>query len=247
MKKLLLLLFVFTISQTVFSQKISHAFAGEMIFGSSNAEYTADGSGAQSNNTAGQIQDALRFTIWFHVGYYTHIDFNKNFGIYTGLVNRNVGFITKEMPSEAGLSDKVKWKRRAYTLGVPLAIKFGNLEKGMYIFVGAQYDMLYHYKEKEFLPSGKRKYTEWFSDRVNLFLPSVFGGITFPGGLSVKFTYELGDMMNKDFKLNTNTAEIKPYENLNSRMFYTSVYSMMTWSSTYTEITKEEKKLMAEY
>ena len=246
MKKILLLLLVISISQTSFSQKISHAFAGEIIFGSSNASYAVDGSGIAGNNKAGSVTGPIRFSIWLHLGYYTHIDFSKNFGIYTGLVNRNVGFITQEMPSEKALTESVKWKRRSYTLGVPLAIKFGNLENNMYVFVGVQYDMFYHYKEKEFLPSGKRKYSKWFSDRVNLFAPSVFGGITFPGGLSVKYTYQLTDMMNKDFVVKTSNGEIKPYENMSSKMSYLSVYSMLSWSKTYSEVTKKEKKLMAE-
>ena len=247
MKKLLLLLFLISLSQVAISQKLYTGVSGEMIFGFSDASYTSDGSGVLSNNKQGSVTGPMRFTIWLHLGLYTHYDFNKHFGIYTGIVNRNIGFITNEMPSESGLTDKVKWKRRAYTLGIPLAIKFGNLEKGMYMFAGAQYDMLYHYKEKEFLPSGKRRYTEWFSDRVNLLIPSVFAGITFPGGLSVKFTYELGDMMNKDFVLNTDAGAIKPYDNMTSRLFYTSVYTMLTWKDSYTQVTKEEKKLMAEY
>ena len=106
--------------------------------------------------------------------------------------------------------------------------------------------MFYHYKEKEFLPSGKRKYTEWFSDRVNLFIPSVFVGVTFPDGLSLKFTYELNDMMNKDFAINTTAGTIKPYENMTSRLMYASLYTMLVWKDAYSQVTKEEKKLMAE-
>ena len=246
MKKLLLLLFIITISLSSFSQKHYTAFAGEMIFGFSNAAYTSNNSGLNGRNDAGSISDAMRFTIWVHLGLYSHFDFSKHFGIYTGIVNRNVGFITSEMPSEMKFTSKVKWKRRSYTLGVPLAIKFGDLDKGMYAFVGLQYDMFYHYKEKEFAEDKKRKYTEWFSDRVNLFIPSVFGGITFPDGLSVKVTYALGDMMNKNYVVHTDQGEIKPYENMDSRMIYTSVYSMLNLSKSYTQITKKEKKLMAE-
>ncbi len=246
MKKLLLLVISITIWQASFSQKFYHATAGEMIFGFSNAAYTADNSGLNGRNSKSDISDAVRFSIWFHLGYYYHMDFTNKFGLYTGIVNRNVGFITSEMSTDNESIDPVKYKRRAYTLGVPLAIKFGNLKDGMYFFVGGQYDMFYNYKQKEFAVNGKKKYSEWFSDRVNMFIPSVFAGLTFPGGLSVKVTFALNDMMNKDFQIKTTTGTIKPYENMNSRLIYTSVYFMTNWDKTYSQVTKKEKKLMAE-
>ncbi len=247
MKKLLLLIIVITISQTAFSQKVYNAVAGEMIFGFSDASYTADGSGILGNNSQGSIAGPMRWTVWFHLGFYTHYDFSKNVGLYTGIVNRNIGFITDERPSDSRFTDKVKWKRRSYTLGIPLAIKIGNLEKGMYVFFGGQYDMFYHYKEKEFLPDGKRKNSQWFSDKVNLFIPSVFAGITFPGGMSVKVTYELNDMMNTGYTTSDAAGNlIKPYENMTSRLIYTSVYTMLSFKESYMQVTKEEKKLMAE-
>ena len=134
MKKLLLLVITITMWQASFSQNFYHATAGEMIFGFSDAAYTADNSGLYGRNNEGDITDAMRFTIWFHLGYYYHMDFTNNFGVYTGVVNRNVGFITSEMPSDLKEVAPVKYKRRSYTLGVPLAIKFGNLKDGMYIY-----------------------------------------------------------------------------------------------------------------
>lgn len=246
MKKLLLLVISIIIVQASFSQNFYHATAGEMIFGFSNAEYTHDNSGLNSNNKADDISDAMRFSVWLHLGYYYHMDFTNKFGAYTGIVNRNVGFITVEKPSDKTLYDPVKYKRRSYTFGVPLALKFGNLKDGMYVFLGAQYDMFYHFKQKEFAVDGKKKYAEWFSDRVNLLIPSVFAGVSFPGGLSVKVTYALNDMMNRDFSIETSSGTIKPYENMNSRLIYTSLYFMTNLSKAYAQVTKEEKKLMAE-
>ncbi|RUA29755.1 MAG: hypothetical protein DSY76_03085, partial [Bacteroidetes bacterium] len=180
-------------------------------------------------------------TIWFHFSTNWHYDFSNRFGLYSGLSNRNIGFITKEMSTaidnNTGSTYMVKWKRRSYSLGIPLALKFGDMEKGFYAFAGGQIEWLYHYKEKEFLTTGKRKYSEWFSDRTQMFLPSVFVGVTFPHGLSVKFTYALNDFMNKSY---VDAAGNKPYKDLDSRIMYISFFNTIRWEKKTYE--KKEKR-----
>jgi hypothetical protein len=122
------------------------------------------------------------------------------------------------------------------------------MEDDFYFFFGGQYEMFYHYKEKEFLPSGKRKYTEWFSDRVNLFVPSVFAGITIKKGLSIKFTYALDDMMNRNYTMtDVNGVVQSPYRYLDSKLMYVSIFIMMkSDKSTYEKtVKKEERKQVA--
>jgi hypothetical protein len=55
-------------------------------------------------------------------------DVNKNFGLFTGLALRNVGYITKDYIDPAD-SLNYKKKFRSYNLGIPLGFKVGNLEK----------------------------------------------------------------------------------------------------------------------
>ncbi|HEY0272019.1 MAG TPA: hypothetical protein VGC22_02490, partial [Chitinophaga sp.] len=62
------------------------------------------------------VRNIPRFTMFFNIGTNFNYDFNKNFGIFTGLNLRNIGLITKD-------NDSLKLKRRLYTLGVPLGFK----------------------------------------------------------------------------------------------------------------------------
>jgi hypothetical protein len=123
------------------------------------------------------------------------------------------------------------------------------MDRDFYFFAGAQYEFLYHYKEKEFRPDpeGKRKYTEWFSDRLNMLLPSMFLGVTFPEGHSMKITIALNDMMNKDYSfVSSQGANIRPYEYMSSQLIYISYFKMVRWEkSTYKKVI-EEKRQFAE-
>lgn len=235
------------------AQKLYTSISSEMIFSWSDAKYTTP-QGTDKlpyGNTVGDIQDAMRFTVWFHLHFNVHYDFNNNIGLFTGIGNRNIGFITNESSSTAtdnGYSNyhNVKWKRRAYALNIPLAIKLGSFKKDFFIFGGAQYEWLYHYKEKEFLESGKRKYNDWFSNRVNSFIPSVFVGISLPYGTSVKFTMMLDDMMNRSYVAADGS---NPYKYMDSKIMYISVFSFIYWQKDVYEIKekKDESKIAWNY
>jgi hypothetical protein len=244
---ILFFLFVAFGFQKLSAQEFYTTVSGEMIFSWADAAYTQAQGGDQlpNGNSAGDINDAMRWTVWFHLHFNFHYDFNKHFGLYTGIGNRNIGFITRENSSfldENGNSteENIKWKRRAYALSIPLAIKFGNFDK-FFFFAGAQYEWLYHYKEKEFMDSGKRKYTDWFSDRVNAFIPSVFVGVSLPYGTTLKFTAMLDNMMNKSY---TDNEGNQPYKYMDSKIMYISVSSFIRWEKdVYTKMEKKESKI----
>jgi hypothetical protein len=168
------------------------------------------------------VQDQLRFTMFFHWGQYWHLDFNNSMGMYTGLAVRNVGFIyDQDVPLQ-------KTIRRAYTLGVPLAFKLGAFDKHFYLYAGGEYEMLFHYKAKRWYSNeregAKIRDSEWFSDKTNLFVPSAFAGIQFPGGVNVKFKYYLGDFLNTDYvgrDLGVDNVSFAEYTR--QEMFYLSV------------------------
>ena len=240
------LLFIITIAlfslNEIKAQGVYGSSSGEVILSFSNAAY-------HNNPNAGdyrQVSDAPRFTIWFHTTSYLNFDMSEHFGIYSGLSLRNIGLITMEPSSNPNVTGDVKWKRRSYSLGIPLAFKLGKLDNGFYLFAGGQYEWLFHYKEKEFLNSGKRKYTEWFSSRVNSFLPSVFVGMAFPGGMSLKFTYAMDDFMNKNYSYQDNSGNlIKPYENMDSKIFYISLFMNAKWDEYLEESQTRIKKIAA--
>lgn len=213
--------------------------SGELIFSESTASFTpeflAQYPGANLDGTN------LRFTLFFHIGEYLHADFNDNFGLFTGLGIRNVGMITDEtLPQTVALSGQdvaytdYNIVRRQYMLGLPLAFKVGSFSNNFYFFAGAEYEWAFVYKEKywtnSFDRSGeKTKSTEWFSDKTPAFLPSVFGGIQFPGGINVRYKYYLTDFLNSDSKEavndqdggNFSLSDLSRYSE--SKLFYISV------------------------
>jgi hypothetical protein len=134
--------------------------------------------------------------------------------------------------------------RRQYMLGVPLAIKLGSFKNHIYFFGGGEYEMAFHLKEKywtaSFDRSGpKTKSMEWFSSQTPTFLPSLFAGVQFPGGINLKFKYYLTDFLNNNYKVSSNStdgssfslSDLTRYES--SELFYFSVCWQFDTSSLW--------------
>jgi hypothetical protein len=185
-------------SMSLKSQHIYTLSGGEAIFQSSSVE---------QNNSS--VNTNVRFTLFFHAGEYVHIDLGNNIGLFSGIGLRNVGFITEE--------NHVKIKYRSYSMGVPLALKLGSFKKNIYVFGGAEYEWMIHFKQKVFENNEKVKYSKWFSDRTPDFIPSAFAGFQFPGGIQVKFKYYLDNFLNHDYNGG------QPYNN------YTSFNKSQVW------------------
>lgn len=156
----------------------------------------------------------LRFTMFLHVGFTYNYDFNKYSGIYTGLDLKNIGFTEKE--------GGVTAKRRVYALGVPLGLRFGDMHKRKYVFLGGGGDLAVNYKEK-YWGNGKKKqkFNEWFSDRTPLVMPYVFLGYCHKG-VTLKAQYYPGSFLNESFTENVNGNIEKPYaayESVNLLLF----------------------------
>jgi hypothetical protein len=207
-------------------KKVYTTYSGEMIF-----------QGSEVDRSGNHVPTNMRWTVFFHLGSYINFDFTDYIGMYSGLAIRNVGFISNENIDFDGTEKFTKTIRRSYNLGIPLALKLGTFDKHFFIFGGAEYELLFHYKEK-WWPDGngnrnntKVKYTEWFSDRTPTFIPSAFAGIQFPGGLNIKFKYYLQNFMNKDFRDSDGNY---PYSDLNVNLFYVSV----SWNFSYNSVTR---------
>ena len=183
---------LFIMVQVNGQRKVYSVTSGEMIFGWADVEQTPVGS-----NSMESVSSNLRFSVFFHLGQYVHLDLNNSVGLYSGLAVRNIGFITEDDALDIGVE---KEKHRSYTLGLPLALKLGSFNDHFYLFGGGEYEMLFHYKYKYWINGDKYKTSEWFSNRTNRFVPSVFAGVQFPGGLNIKFKYYLDDFLNSDFK-----------------------------------------------
>jgi hypothetical protein len=172
------------LSLSVRAQKLYTVSGGEIIFQSSSVEKKTDGVNTSVNTN-------LRFTLFLHIGEYLHYDFNDHVGMFTGLGIRNVGFITEE--------DSIKDKYRTYNLGMPLAIKFGSFKKNLFLFGGAEYEWMFHFKHKTFVENTKTKYTSWFSHHTPALIPSVFVGLQLPAGFQFKFRYYLDNYLEERY------------------------------------------------
>jgi hypothetical protein len=185
---------------------------GEMIFSFASIDNAGDDGGG-----------IMRWSPVFNLQYMGNYDFSKNAGLFFGLSVRNVGFIYDNY-TPPGEESTVKKKFRNYDVGIPVGLKLGDLDK-VFVYGGYEIEFPFNYKEKTFENEVKTdKFNVWFSDRVPAFYNTFFVGIEFPYGANLKFKYYLTNFHNKDFTetLSDGTTQ-KPYENLNSNVFYISL------------------------
>jgi hypothetical protein len=160
------------------------------------------------------ITSIPRFSPVFNFGTNLHFDASRNIGFFTGINVKNVGLIMKDT---AGL----KYKRRVYTIGVPLAFKIGNMRHDNFFYAGAEAELAFNYKEKKFVDGKKKeKFNEWFSDRTPLFMPAVFAGFHTRAGVNLKAHYYLNNFFNPDFAETVNGAEVRLYKGLKANVFF---------------------------
>jgi hypothetical protein len=220
-KYILELLFLGLLIFPVKAQKFYPVTSGEIIFSQNQSSFTT--SFLNRYPMASLSESNVRFTMFFHLGQYMHYDASNNFGFYSGLAVRNVGMITDEiLPQTVTLtSQPVNYSnynivRRQYTLGVPLAIKVGSFNDHFYFFAGGEYELAFAFKEKywtdTFDRSGaKTKSVTWFGSQTPLFIPSVFGGVQFPGGFNLRFTYYLTDFLDNSYTIAKNSQDGSTY------------------------------------
>jgi len=181
---------------------------GELIFSLASVE--------QNGSSESSV---VRFSPTVNLQAMLNKDMSKNFGLFTGLALRNVGYITRDYVDPSNnLSYKKKF--RTYNLGIPVGFKVGNLDK-TFFYAGYEVELAFVYKEKTYEDGDKTdKITGWFSDRNELFQHGFLAGIQFPYGANLKFKYYLSEFHNRDY---TNSAGIKPYAGLKSNIYYFSL------------------------
>ncbi len=208
--------FMFSIIVTGFSQsKAYFTSGGEMIFSFAAIE--------DNGNSESSI---MRWSPFFNAQSMANLDLHENFGVFSGLAIRNVGFIYdhyKVNTGEKAFNEvTVKKKFRSYNLGIPVGIKVGNLDK-MFIYGGYEVELPLHYKEKTFDDNNnKQKETYWFSNRMERIQHGLLFGIQFKQGANLKFKYYLSNFHNQDF---VDRNGNRPYEGLKANVFYFSLCS----------------------
>ncbi|HOW31813.1 MAG TPA: hypothetical protein PLP88_09605 [Bacteroidales bacterium] len=210
MKSILSFLVLILLSNVVYSQvKTDWRSGSENIF-----------SWGTIDNGTLEAENVVRFSAFINQQMQYHADFGQHAGIYTGLGIRNIGFIHK-------FGDTLKLKQRVYALGLPLALKIGNLENGIYLAFGPEVELFFHFKEKAFIHGEKYKNSEWFSDRTELLHPSIFAEIGIGKGFYLRYRYYLTDFLSQ--KETTFPGNITiPYNNSPSPLMYISIGTMLS-------------------
>ena len=217
------------------AQKPYWVSSGETIF-----------SYGQVDAGAADIKAVVRFSPVFNLQQQRHFDFSNRVGLYIALGIRNVGLISHVkydlIDSVTGnIPDKeVKIKERSYSLGLPVALKLGDLDKGLYLAIGGEAEMMFAYKRKIKDGDTKKKYWGWFDNNVNIFNPSVFFDVKFPKGQYVRFKYYLLDFLNyKGIALIDGT--ILPDYGKKSPLFYVSFGTLKKERSKKNNVTPTPK------
>ena len=204
---------------------------------SSNFYLSSGGNGsmlslAQLKTVAGNTPNVIpRFTMFFNIGTNANYDFNRNFGLFSGINLTNIGMITE-------LDNNVKLKQRVYAVGIPLGIKVGDLNN-FFVYAGAEAAFAINYKEKRFENNQKvGKFNEWFSERSNPFMPSVFAGFQTKDGFGLKVQYYLNNFLNQSFTRDG----MQPYGNIQeSKLFFVSLSYSFKKKTTYTSGNKKRR------
>lgn len=189
-----------------------------------SAPYTTMGgeviiSFAKINDYGKSENSLLRFAPVFNPQLMLHKDMSKKFGFYSGLNIHNTGYTYDKFFTRDTVHSLYKKKFRSYNIGIPLGIKFGNLDK-VFFFAGYELELPLHYKEKTFNGKDKiEKYSSWFSRKENGLQHGLMFGIQTKSGVTFKFKYYLSEFHNRNY---TDGRGNKVYEGLQSNIFYFS-------------------------
>jgi hypothetical protein len=204
--------------------------AGEAIAQGQKAMYTTTGgewifSWANAKWDGLDVSSITRFSPVFNFQTQVHRDMNDRFGFFSGLSMRNVGFIYDDPHNDpAGNGSKVRWKARAYTLGIPFGVKVGNMS-GQFLFAGYEIEFPFNFKYKRFENDDKKdEQDEWFSARTPSIYHTAFIGLQTSYGTQIKFKYYLNNFFNKGYTTtDANGAPYQPYANFDANVFYVSL------------------------
>ena len=230
MKRLTLFFIVLFASFSITAQEkkvdIYGSFSLEMIFSFAAID--------NQGNTDGNI---MRWAPVINPQSMLNVDFGKNFGLFSGLAIRNVGFIYEDPFDE----NNAKYKYRTYNFGIPVGFKVGKLNDIVF-FGGYEMEFPFVYKEKQFINEEKEnKDVIWFSNRVEAFQQSLLAGIQVPYGFTVKFKYYLSNFHNRDYVAMVDGQETYPYDFKSNVIYFSLAWNVFTnWKEM--EPKKWEKK-----
>ena len=115
----------------------------------------------------------------------------------------------------------------SYSLGIPVALKLGNIQT-YFITAGIEPEIMFAYKRKLFLMVINQKKSQWFSNDVNVFNPSLFAQINFKGGMYIRVKYYLNDFLTNNtesFSLPEKPVSVSYKKVDSSKLYYISIWN----------------------
>lgn len=199
----------------LFNAILSHG--QKSVYTTTGGEWIFSWANAKSGGL--DVSTITRFSPVINIQSQAHYDLNDKFGFFSGLSLRNVGFIYDD-PS----NPNTRYKARTYTIGIPLALKVGNMTR-TFLFGGYEIEFPFNFKEKKFVNEEKvDKSTSWFSNKTPGVYHTVFVGFQSPQGTQLKFKYYMTNFFNKDYAANDGSGGvIYPYQNFDANVFYISL------------------------
>ena len=163
----------------------------------------------------------LRFAPWFNIQVNGNVDIGRHFGFLFGGAIRNVGFIYEYADTEPESNATIKKKYRNYNFALPVGIKIGVMNSWLF-YGGYEIEFPFAYKEKTFINGVKQdaKISTWFTSRVPSYYNSVYAGVQFPYGFSLKFKYYFSEFFNQNY---TAPNGSQPYMGLKANIWYFSL------------------------
>jgi hypothetical protein len=148
---------------------------------------------ANFTNNSKSVTTIPRYTFFLNGGIHANYKISNTVKVFTGIDFKNIGLIDK-------YGDSLKVKRRIYTIGAPMGLKF-KIKRNLKFNIGADFNFVFNYKEKVFVNGDKKsKFNEFFSNKTPLFYPSVFAGIIIDK-ISLSANYYPTNFFNSDYKL----------------------------------------------
>lgn len=171
-----------------------------------------------------QPKNVVRFSLFIDFAWDANYDFNRLFGLYFGWDIRNIGFINDfNVPGLTG--GDVTVKQRSYDLGIPLALKLGNMKKDNYLAVGIEEEWMFSYKEKVLYNGFKDVGYVGGSGQANPFNTSLYVEFHNQHGGYIRFkSYLYNFLKNQDMSFTApQTSQNISYQPTSSKLFYLSI------------------------
>lgn len=168
-------------------------------------------------NQSTNLKNKVRFSYLPNLNLLFNLDFNKRFGVASGISLENTGLI---------YVDSIKNKHRSLTLGVPIQLNFYFGEDKLWKITGGyEPDLYFHYKNKRFLNNTKYKTAEYFSPKTVANGSGIFCSLGYKANY-LRIKYRLNDFFDANYsQIQPNGSVFMPYLGSQSKIIYIAIGS----------------------